>query len=157
MKYQHHPITGLDLGVTIALVLDNVTRALEEERAVVEYLGQEVVDARAAHSISVTIDGGSSGYITRDGDDLWAVADATGQAVYVLVSENADLDLSDELAAGQIVRVPDYYGRQLRIWVDVAGGMPIQLEVYDRRGSLYERYLYADLRVNASLSDDHFR
>ncbi len=52
MKYQHHPITGLDLGVTISLVLDNVTRA---------------------------------------------------------------------------------------------------------RGSLYERYLYADLRVNASLSDDHFR
>ena len=157
MRDQHHPITSLDLGSTIELVLDNVGRALDAGAATLSYDGTRAVGGRPAHLITVTLASGESAYTAQADDDLWSVVDATGQAMYVIMHANHGVDFEDTLAAGTQLVIPDYYGGRLQIWIDDVLGLPVRLDVYDWHDELYERYLYANLRVNVALTDDDFR
>ena len=157
MKDQHHAITSLDLGRTISVILDNVSRAVRADSATVEYQGQERIEGRDAHKVSVLMQGRSSSYAVRTGDTLWTIADETGQDMYVILYANARITGPDDLSTGQSIVIPEYYGQRLVVWVGVEQSLPLKLEVYDAQGALYERYVHGDLQVNVSLSDDHFR
>jgi outer membrane lipoprotein-sorting protein len=91
------------------------------------------------------------------GETLHTFAQRTGTQVHLLVHHNDRLaSATDAVAADTELLVPEYYARRVRLWIDTERALPLQIEVYDSRDRLYERYAYRKLATNVGLTDEHF-
>ena len=52
--------------------------------------------------------------------------------------------------------VPDYYAGRIVLWIDKELKLPLQIDIYDHEGSLYEHYEHHDLKVNVGLTPADF-
>ena len=92
------------------------------------------------------------------GQTLWDVARATGQDMYVILHANRARGWwrAEHPEPGDAVIVPDFYAGRLTLWIDDASRLPIQADLYDHDGNLYEHYEHRDLKVNVGLGDADF-
>lgn len=158
-KDQHHPVSHIDFGYTIAMIrrlIDGARVSPHGER--VEFLGVERLDEREVERIRLV--GGRAPWrreAAKDDESVFAFAERVGADPYVVYYNNPSIHrLTDELDEGRRYRVPPYYSPQLDLWFDRASGMLRKLEAVDYQGRLYERFDYVKLRLNPRLTDRDF-
>ena len=92
------------------------------------------------------------------GQTIWDLAKASGQDMYVILHANRARHWTrpDHPEPGDAVLVPEYYAGRMVLWIDDALHLPIQVDLYDHAGTLYEHYEHRNLKVNVGLTPADF-
>lgn len=156
-EWQHQTATDASIGATIDRIAGNVRRAAaygEGEIGVAE-------DCDAGGNCLLRLDFSFPTAVGEthevvDGETLWSIGDAYGRSMYTLWYANPQVRGPRKLRAGQNLFIPRYYAARGSVWVSPERLLPTRIEIFDADGELYERYVYAEVRVNVGLTDADF-
>ena len=159
MAHSHHPVPEISLVHLTEIVLDNVRRARARNVGSLIFQGHETVfgTTRVEARGDDRLRPGTSPTIAK-GQTLWDVAKATGQSMYVILHANRARKWrqADHPEPGDAVIVPEFYAGRLVLWIDDELHLPLQIDLYDHEGNLYEHYEHHDLKINVGLTDADF-
>lgn len=85
-------------------------------------------------------------YRVGKNETISSIADRFGCGEYRIVERN-DLSIDSKLSEGQVLQVPNAYGRRVVVVVDAKTYLPASVTVYDDRG-LYEKYAFLNVVAN---------
>jgi hypothetical protein len=85
-------------------------------------------------------------YRVGKNETIASVADRFGCGEYRIVERN-DLSIDSKLTEGQVLQVPNAYGKRVIVVVDAKTYLPASVTVYDDRG-LYEKYAFLNVVAN---------
>ena len=158
MAHTHHPVPEVSLIGFVDLVMANVRKARAKEVGTIVVAGHETLWGIAATRLELKMPPTGTTPTLAKGRTLWDVAKATGQSMYVILHANRARGWwqADHPEPGDAVIVPDFYAGRLVLWVDDARHLPLQADLYDHNGALYEHYEHRDLAVNVGLTDADF-
>ena len=158
MAHSHHPVPEVSLVHLTDLVLDNVRRARARNVGTLAVVGHETLFGRPTLQLEATAPASAKTPTIEKGETLWDVAKATGQSMYVILHANRARKWrqADHPEKGDAVIVPDFYAGRLVLWIDDATQLPLQIDLYDHEGNLYEHYEHHNLKVNPGLTDADF-
>jgi len=158
MANSHHPVPEISLVRLVDLVLDNVRRARAKNVGSLTYVGHETVFGRPTVKLEATTPPTGKTPTIAKGETLWDISKATGQSMYVILNANRARKWrqADHPEPGDAVIVPDFYAGRLVLWIDDALQLPLQIDLYDHEGKLYEHYEHHDLEINVGLTDADF-
>ena len=158
MAQSHHPVPEVSLVRLAEIVLDNVRRARARNVGSLTYGGHETLFGRPVVRLQATAPATGKSPTLEQGQTLWDVARATGQSMYVILHANRARGWwqADTPKRGDAVIVPEFYAGRLVVWIDEKLGLPLQIDLYDHEGKLYEHYEHLDLEVNVGLTDADF-
>jgi len=158
MAHSHHPVPEVSLVRLVDLVLANVRRARARNVGTLAFTGHESVFGRPTVKLEATTPPTGKTPTLEKGQTLWDIAKATGQSMYVILHANRERGWrqADHPEHGDAVIVPDFYSGRLVLWIDEELQLPIQVDLYDHEGKIYEHYEHHDLEVNVGLTDADF-
>jgi hypothetical protein len=158
MARSHHPIPEVSLVQLVGRILDNVRRAKEKNEGSLTFVGRESLFDRPVVKLEVTAPPTGTTPSISAGQTLWDLARATGQSMYVILHANRarGWTQADHAKPGDAVLVPEFYSGRLVLWIDEELHLPIQADIYDHEGQLYEHYEHHDLKINVGLTDADF-
>lgn len=158
MAHSHHPVPEVSLVRFVDLVAGNVAKAHERGVGSLRLVGRETVFGRpCVHIEATTVPTGTSPTLKKR-QTLWDIARETGQSMYVILHANSyrHWRYADDPNPGDAVIVPDFYAGRMELWVDDALHLPIQADLFDQDGRLYEHYEHRDLKIDVGLTDKDF-
>jgi LysM repeat protein len=158
MAHSHHAVPEVSLVHLTDLVLDNVRRARGKNVGTLTFEGHETLFGRPTVKLEATTPPTGKTPTIEKGETLWDIARTSGQSMYVILHANRARKWrqADHPERGDAVIVPDYYAGRLVLWIDDALQLPLQIDLYDHEGNLYEHYEHHDLKVNVGLTDADF-
>lgn len=158
MAHSHHPVPEVSLVHLVDLVLDNIRRARAKNVGALTFGGRETLFGRPVVRLEATTPPTGTTPTIEKGQTLWDIARATGQSMYVILHANRARRWrqADHPERGDAVIVPDFYAGRVVLWIDEALRLPLQIDLYDHEGNLYEHYEHHDLAVNTELTDADF-
>lgn len=159
MNNVHHPLTEVSLVHLVEIVADNVRRARAKNVGSLVYAGKETLFGRSVVRLEGTSPYTGTTPTLERGQTLWDVAKASGQSMYVILHANHTQrrwTQADHPQPGDSVFVPEFYSGRCVLWIDEALHLPIQIDLYDHEGQLYEHYEHHDLKVNVGLKPIDF-
>jgi hypothetical protein len=158
MAKSHHPVPQVSLVHLTDLVLDNVRRARAKNVGTLTLAGREKLFGRPTLKLEATAPPTGKTPTIEKGETLWDIANATGQSMYVILHANRARKWrqADHPERGDSVIVPDYYAGRLVLWIDEELQLPLQIDLYDHEGNLYEHYEHHDLKINVGLTNADF-
>ena len=148
-----HPIDESSLIYFVGVILDNFRRADKRGEATVEDRGRESILGRDCRLVRIVTSQSEISYTLLRAETLWDVAKRFGVAMAPVLHENRDLGwaVPGDAKPGQTIHVPRYYAARIDLWIDDALSLPLVAEIYDERGTMFERFEHHDLRVNVGL------
>ena len=158
MSGNHHSLAEVSLPNFVRIVLENVAEARRRGEGRVEVAGRETLWGRPAFKLVLESPPGGRVVALGEGETLWDVARATGQAIGVILHANRGRGFTraKDPRPGDPIFVPRYYGSRVELWVDEELRLPIRALILDHDGKLFERYEHRDLRVDVGLTDADF-
>jgi len=158
MAHTHHPVPEVSLVAFVDLLTANVRRARAKQVGTIAVAGHEVLWGAPATKLELKMPPTGISPTLEKGQTLWDVAKATGQSMYVILHANRARGWrqADHPEPGDAVIVPDFYAGRLVLWIDDATHLPLQADLYDHDGTLYEHYEHRDLKINVGLTDADF-
>jgi outer membrane lipoprotein-sorting protein len=158
MAHSHHPVPDVSLVRFVDLVAGNLAKARAKNVGTIRVVGREDLWDRPCVTIEMTAPPTGTTPTIGKGETIWDVARATGQDMYVILHANRARGWwrADHPERGDAVIVPDFYAGRMVLWVDDELQLPIQADLYDHDGNLYEHYEHRDLKVNVGLVDADF-
>lgn len=95
-------------------------------------------------------------YTVGDNESITSIARKLFVSEYMIVELNPKFkDYFDILKKGQVIKVPNWYAKNVTIYIDQLYFLPIGVKVYDDKG-LFEEYNYFFLQVNPTFEKDEF-
>ena len=158
MAQSHHPVPEVSLVRLVDLVLDNLRRARAKNAGRLIFAGPETLFGRKTVRLEAMLPPTGKTPTIAKGETLWDISKATGQSMYVILHANRARKWwqADHPERGDSVIVPDYYAGRLVLWIDEELQLPLQIDLYDHEGALYEHYEHHDLEVNVGLTAADF-
>ncbi|HZN54854.1 MAG TPA: DUF1571 domain-containing protein [Candidatus Polarisedimenticolaceae bacterium] len=158
MAHTHHPVPEVSLVAFVDLLASNVRRARAKQVGTIAVAGHEALWGAPATKLELKMPPTGISPTLEKGQTLWDVAKATGQSMYVILHANRARGWrqADHPEPGDAVIVPDFYAGRLVLWIDDATHLPLQADLYDHDGALYEHYEHRDLKINVGLTDADF-
>lgn len=158
MAHSHHPVPEISLVRLVDLVLDNIRRARARNAGTLTFEGEQNVLGRRAVRIRATMPPTGTTPTLGKRQTLWDIAKATGQSMYVILHANRARGWrqADHPEPGDAVIVPEFYAGRLDLWIDEELRLPLQIDLYDHEGVLYEHYEHRKLSINVGLTGADF-
>jgi outer membrane lipoprotein-sorting protein len=158
MAHSHHPVPDVSLVRFVDLVTANVQKARAKNVGTIRAVGREDLWGRSTMKLEMTTPPTGTTPTIGKGETIWDVAKATGQDMYVILHANRARGWwrADHPERGDAVIVPDFYAGRMVLWIDDDLHLPIQADLYDHDGNLYEHYEHRELKVNVGLGDADF-
>lgn len=95
-------------------------------------------------------------YTVGDNESITSIARKLFVSEYMIVELNPKFkDYFDILKKGQVIKVPNWYAKNVIMYVDQLYFLPIGIKVYDDK-SLFEEYNYYFLQVNPVFEEEEF-
>lgn len=158
MRHAHHPVPEVSLVQFVAVVADNLRRARAKNVGTLSAAARETLWQRPALRLEASMPPTGKTPTLTNGQTLWDVAKASGQSMYVILHANRARKWwqADHPEPGDAVIVPDFYAGRMVLWVDEELHLPLQADLFDHDGNLYEHYEHRELKVNVPLTDEDF-
>jgi uncharacterized protein DUF1571 len=158
MGHAHHPIYDVSIPHFVELVARNVAKLREKGMGKIELAGRETLFGVPTAKIEVLAPATGTSPTLKQGQTLWDLADASGQSMYVILNANArrGWTQADHPQPGDAVIIPDFYAGRMTLWIDEKLNLPVQADLYDHEGKLYEHYEHHDLKVGVTFTDADF-
>lgn len=156
-EWQHQTATDASIGATIDRIAGNIRRAIEFGEGEIALAN----DCDAGDTCLLRLDfsfptGVGETHEVEAGETLWSIAQAYGRSMYTLWYANPDIRGPRKLKSGQSLFIPRYYSARGTVWVSPQSLLPTRIEIFDANDELYERYIYAEVRLNVGLTDADF-
>lgn len=146
-KGQHHTALQAGFGMIADLLNGPDGRADNVYTRSFRYAGDSTAQGRPCHILrSDYPQFRYVAYRAGKNETIASVADRFGCGEYRIAERNS-LAIDSKLAEGQVVQVPNAYGRRVIVLVDPKNYLPASVTVYDDRG-LYEQYNFLDVVAN---------
>ncbi|HWY10844.1 MAG TPA: DUF1571 domain-containing protein [Bacteroidia bacterium] len=95
-------------------------------------------------------------YTVGENENITSIARKLFVSEYMIIELNPKFkDYFDILKKGQVIKVPNWYAKNVIMYVDQLYFIPIGIKVYDDK-SLYEEYNYFFLQVNPAFEEEEF-
>lgn len=95
-------------------------------------------------------------YTVGENENITSIARKLFVSEYMIVELNPKFkDYFDILKKGQVIKVPNWYAKNVIMYIDQLYFLPIGVKVYDDK-SLFEEYNYFFLQVNPTFEKDEF-
>jgi hypothetical protein len=91
----------------------------------------------------------------KEGETLLDVAARNFVNEYMIVCANKEVDDINDVKAGQQIRVPNMFGRQIIFDVDMKSMLPLVQEIWDEQG-FFEKYEYNSFILNPGFDPSEF-
>ena len=159
MDETHHPITEVSLVQLVDRVLDNVRRARAKGVGSLTFGGKETLFGRGGRTCRGDRPGDGHDADPREGPNPLGPGQGDGPIDVRDPSRESDAraGLKPTIPQpGDAVFVPEFYAGRVVLWIDEALHLPIQIDLYDHEGALYEHYEHHDLKVNVGLKPIEF-
>ncbi|MDC0204461.1 DUF1571 domain-containing protein [Flavobacteriales bacterium] len=95
-----------------------------------------------------------SEYIVQKGEDVESIAKKFNLSSYLILVKN-NLNFYDDIALGERILIPNSYGEQFEIWIDLQSNLPIVQKVFVNN-KLFEHYEFKNIIINPDFSIDEF-
>ena len=95
-----------------------------------------------------------SEYIVQKGEDVESIAKKRNLSSYLILVKN-NLSFYNDVTAGDKILIPNSYGEQFEIWIDLQSSLPIVQKVFVNK-KLFEYYEFEKIVVNPEFSYDEF-
>jgi outer membrane lipoprotein-sorting protein len=158
MAHSHHPVPEVSVIHLVDLVLDNIHRARAKNMGSLTLVAHETLFGRPVVKLEAKLPANATTPTLGKGETLWDIAKATGQSMYVILHANRARHWrqADHPQPGDAVIVPEFYAGRMVLWIDDALRLPLQIDLYDHEGNLYEHYEHHDLKINVGLTNADF-
>lgn len=153
-KGQHHTVLQAGFG----MIADLLSSTSEEEAAFTRsfrYAGDTVAQGQIAYILRS--DYPRFHYLTykaRRGETIASIAGRFGCGEYRILERNK-LDVDSKLTEGQVLQVPNAYGRRVILVINSQNYLPFSVTVYDDQG-LYEKYTFLHVIANQPIAAAEF-
>jgi hypothetical protein len=158
MAHSHHPVPEISLVRLIERIAANIKRLREKAAGTIAFSGHEALFGRGVVKIEISTPPTGVSPTLEKGQTLWDLARSTGQSMYVILHANRARGWTeaDHPRPGDAVIVPDFYASRMTLWIDDELHVPLQVDLYDHEGHLYEHYEHRDVKLNVGLGDADF-
>jgi hypothetical protein len=154
-RNQHHTLfdTGFDNIKDIVLsVLELLRRS--PEKYIINLGVKQINNIECQVLKVVNPDFSFSEYIVKKGENVESIAKKLNLSSYLILVEN-NLSFYNDVTPGDKILIPNSYGEQFEIWIDLQSSLPIVQKVFVNN-KLFEYYEYEKIVVNPKFSDDEF-
>ena len=155
-KNQHHTLydTGFDNVKNIVLSVIELLRKSPEKYIL--NLGVKKINNTECQGLKVVNpDFSFSEYIVQKGENVELIAKKFNLSSYLILQEN-NLSFYNDIALGDKILIPNSYGEQFEIWIDLQSSLPIVQKVFINN-KLFEHYEFKNIIINPDFSIDEFK
>lgn len=155
-KNGHHPVTAVGFEYTNQVVKHLLAKYGEDFDKYVTYGGRENWYGKSMHVLKITYDDYKyENYTVKAGENLFDIDAKLHVPAYKLIEINSGVDDFTDVKAGQVIKVPNVYAKEMVIMVDPDNYLPVVQLIFDDKG-LFEKYEYSELKVNPRFSTKDF-
>jgi hypothetical protein len=152
LKDQHHHLTSTGFGVIRRVARWITGRPAEETKKRITYAGQEKWYGKMVDVIKITnTDYQITKYTVLAGEDLLKIDAKLAVPCYKLLELNPEIDDYFDVKAGQVIKVPTHYCKEIMLMVDPDTHLPVVQAFFDEKG-LFEKYEYSEIKINPRFS-----
>ena len=155
-KNQHHTLfdAGFDNVKNIVLSVIELLRKSPEKYIL--NLGVKQINNKKCQVLKVVNpDFSFSEYIVQEGEDVESIADKLNLSSYLILVKN-NLSFYNNVTQGDKIQIPNSYGEQFEIWIDLQSSLPIVQKVFINN-KLFEHYEFKNIIINPEFSIDEFK
>jgi hypothetical protein len=155
-KNQHHTLfdAGFDNVKNIVLSVIELLRKSSEKYIL--NLGVKQINNKKCQVLKVVNpDFSFSEYIVQEGEDVESIADKLNLSSYLILVKNK-LSFYNDVTQGDRIQIPNSYGEQFEIWIDLQSSLPIVQKVFINN-KLFEHYEFKNIIINPEFSIDEFK
>lgn len=151
-KSGHHPLTCIGFAYTGAIIRHMITKYGAGFNDHLSYQGREMWYGKSMHVVKVSFPEyrTTDTYAVQGKEDVFDIDEKLKVPAYRIVELNGLKNFLD-VKAGQVLKVPNVYAKEMVLMIDPDSHLPIVQLVFDDKG-LFEKYEYCDLKVNVRFS-----
>lgn len=157
MEKQHHSLLCIGFRYTESVVKDVYNRSDTDFDEHVFYMGEQKWYDRNTYVIKIVYNEyGTSTYTVKQGEEsLCEIERKIFVPAAKMLELNPNVDDYWDIKPGQVIKVPNKYGKESIFMIDSETYLPIVQIVHDDKG-LFEKYEYHDLKVNPRFTTTEF-
>lgn len=154
---QHHTLNEMGYDYFANIIQNTVDKLGDKFDEVFSLAGEERVNGRPCYKIVIdNKDFKFVDYTIGEGESITSIARKFHIAEYMILEKNPKFkDYFDILKKGQVIKIPNWYARNVTMYIDELYFLPISIKVNDDKG-LFEEYNYHFLQVNPKFEDGEF-
>lgn len=155
-KDQHHTIHEMGFQYLADILRDGIKRSGDKFDKYFVMAGEEKLNGRMCYKLTISFpDFAWVPYIVKKGENLTSIARKLRVSEYMVLMNNSKVSWYNDVKEGQIIRVPNAYGKLTILLIDKEHFLPVSNKVFDDLG-LFETYEYQDLKVNPQIPAEEF-
>jgi outer membrane lipoprotein-sorting protein len=156
LKKQHHNLMAVGFDYTNGIVKFLLQKYGPEFDEYVKYTGKEKWYGKMLDVIKITYkDYKFDNYTVLAGEDLFKIDAKLKVPAYKIIELNPGIDDFFDVKAGQVIKVPNVYAKEIVIMIDPAINLPVVQIIMDDKG-LFEKYEYSELKINPRFTTTEF-
>ncbi|MDI1353346.1 MAG: DUF1571 domain-containing protein [bacterium] len=154
---QHHTLNELGYDYFAGIIQHTIDYLGPRFNESFEYAGEEKINNRPCYKIH--IHNKDFHYITHTvgvNESITSIARKFFIAEYMILESNPRFkDYFDILKKGEVINIPNWYCKDVVMYVDQLYFLPVSVKVIDDKG-LFEEYNYHYLQVNPKFEENEF-
>lgn len=155
-KDQHHTIHEMGFQYLADILKDGMKRTGDKLDKYFVIVGEEKLNGRNCYKLAISFPDFAWGpYTVKKGENLTSIARKLRVSEYMILMNNSKTSWYNDVKEGQIIQVPNAYGKLTILLVDKEYLLPVSNKVFDDQG-LFETYEYIDLKVNTTILPEEF-
>lgn len=155
-KDQHHTIHEMGFQYLADILRDGLKRAGDKLDKYFVIVGDEKQDGRNCYKLAISFPDFAWGpYTVKKGENLTTIARKLRISEYMVLMNNPKVTWYNDVKEGQIIQVPNAYGKLTILLIDKEYLLPVSNKVFDDQG-LFETYEYSNLKANTPILPEEF-
>jgi hypothetical protein len=155
-KDQHHTIHEMGFQYLADILKDGMKRAGDKLDKYFVVVGEEKINGRMCYKLAISFPEFAWGpYTVKKGENLTTIARKLKVSEYMVLMNNPKISWYNDVKEGQIIQVPNAYGKLTILHVDKELLLPVSNKVFDDQG-LFETYEYHNLQINTPILPEEF-
>lgn len=154
---QHHTLNELGYDYFAGIIQHTIDRIGPKFNEYFEFVGEEKVNNRPCYKIHIhNRDFRYITYTVGEKENITSIARKFFIAEYMILEINPRFrDYFDILKKGEVIKIPNWYCKDVVMYVDQLYFLPVGVKVIDDKG-LFEEYNYHSLQVNPKFEQGEF-
>jgi hypothetical protein len=156
LKDQHHHLSSTGFVCIQRVLRKTLSHYKADLDKRVTYVGKEKWYGKPHDVVKIShADYKIVNYTVQAGEDLLRIDNKLNVPSYKLLELNPDIADYFDVAAGQSIKVPTHYGKEIVLIIDPVTHLPVVQLIYDEKG-LFEKYEYSEIKLNQRFSTMEF-
>jgi hypothetical protein len=154
---QHHTLNEMGYDYFGNIIEYSMYKLGDKFDEYFSFEGEERINNRPCYKVVINNkDFGYTDYVVKENESITSIARNHFISEYMILEKNPKFkDYFDILKAGQVIKIPTWYCKNVTIYVDQLYFLPISVKVMDDKG-LFEEYNYHFLQVNPKFEEGEF-